>query len=52
MYEETLKQHLFTFCDILAGVEWRFQHDNASIYKSHITKEWLSDREALAFQIG
>lgn len=43
-YQETLKNNLLPFCDIIGGPDCIFQQDNASIHTSISTKAWLHQK--------
>lgn len=43
-YKNLLKDQLAIYGELLCGENYTFQHDNASIHTSHVTKKWLSEQ--------
>ena len=44
-YMEVLQSYLITFAETQIGVSWRLQHENATINKSRLTVEWLTEKQ-------
>lgn len=45
IYCETLQNNLFTFARRIAGNNWIFQHDNSSIHRSKVVKQWFEKKK-------
>ena len=43
-YIDILQQNIFNKGEELAGFEWIFMQDNASIHKAHSVKNWFSEK--------
>ena len=47
-YQDMLREHLLPMAPVIAGREWIFLQDNASIHRSHSTKNWFHDNNVIS----
>ncbi|GBM05242.1 Transposable element Tc3 transposase [Araneus ventricosus] len=49
-YIETLENYLMPFAENIGGRNWEYQHDDASIYTSNATKNYLNSKNGTGLE--